>query len=132
MLSRNITSTVAPTLCDVAMTPKCIQQLYKIPGTSASQSSNKLAVSGFLQEFANMADLRVCAEASDSVLRMKRVSFQKFLQTFRTDLPPNNTFTLQKIDGGTNTQTPDQAGIEAVSNCYDRLAASNYIICHDP
>ncbi len=113
------------------MTPKCIQQLYKIPKISASQSSNKLAISGFLQEFANRADLRVCAKASDSILGMKRVSFQKFLQTFRTDLSPNNTFTLQTIDGGTNPQTPDQAGLEAVSNCYDILATSNYINCRD-
>jgi hypothetical protein len=46
---------------------------------------------------------------------MKRDSFQKFLQTFRADLPPNNTFFLQTIDGGTNPQTANKAGLEAVS-----------------
>ncbi|KAH8978047.1 subtilisin-like protein [Lactarius hatsudake] len=91
----NIASEVTPTLCDAVMTPECIQQLYKIPRASASQLSNKLAVSGFLQEFANRADLR------------------KFLEIYRTDVSPNNTFTLQTIDGGTNSQIPDQTGIEA-------------------
>ncbi|KAI9436186.1 subtilisin-like protein [Lactarius indigo] len=95
MPRRNITSATTPTLCDAVMTPECVQRLYNIPRTSASQSSNKLAVSGFLQEFANRADLR------------------KFLEIYRTDLSPNNTFTLQTIDGGTNTQTLDQAGLEA-------------------
>lgn len=93
---RNITSAVTPsTLCDAVMTPECVQLLYKIPRTLASQSSNKLAVSGFLQEFANRADLR------------------KFLEIYRTDLSPDNTFTLQTIDGGTDSQTLDEAGVEA-------------------
>ncbi|KAH9059257.1 subtilisin-like protein [Lactarius vividus] len=95
MLRQNITSAVTSTLCDAVMTPECVQQLYKIPRTLASRSSNKLAVSGFDQEFANRADLR------------------KFLEIYRTDLSSNTTFTLQTIDGGTNPQTPDQAGIEA-------------------
>lgn len=63
MVSRSITSAVAPTLCEIEMTPKCIQQLYEIPRTPASHSSNKLAVSGFLQEFAVRADLRVCNQS---------------------------------------------------------------------
>lgn len=62
MGSSNITSAVASTLCNFEMTPNCIQQLYKIPRTHASHSSNKLAVSGFLQEFADRADLKVCGQ----------------------------------------------------------------------
>ncbi|KAF8261893.1 Pro-kumamolisin, activation domain-containing protein [Lactarius quietus] len=54
--ARNITSAVAP--CDAEMTPICLQQLYGIPGTSASQSTNTLAVTGYLEEFANGADLK--------------------------------------------------------------------------
>ncbi|KAI0294269.1 family S53 protease [Multifurca ochricompacta] len=86
---------VAPASCDTAMTPTCLQQLYGIPATVATQPSNKLAVSGFISQFANQADLT------------------SFLQTFRPDLPSTNTFTLQTIDGGTNTQVLGRAGIEA-------------------
>lgn len=120
MPAGNITSAVAPSSCNAAMTPKCIQQLYGIPRTSASQSpasesSNKLAVSGYLKQFVNENDLRVCANASNSVPKIKLVvSFQEFLRKF-TNLPLNTTFTLQTIDGGINSQDPQQAGIEAVS-----------------
>jgi tripeptidyl-peptidase-1 len=61
------TSAVAPLSCDQGMTPKCVQQLYGIPSTPASQPSNKLAVSGYIEQFANRADLKVCAEASNSI-----------------------------------------------------------------
>jgi tripeptidyl-peptidase-1 len=81
------------------MTPTCLQQLYGIPSTLASQSSNKLAVSGYLEQFANLADLRVCAKASSSVPKIKEAS----------------TFILQTIDGGENRQAHSEAGVEAVS-----------------
>ena len=110
----NVTSTVAPSSCNIDMNPKCIQQLYGIPRTSAPQPSNKLAVSGYIKEFANKVDLSVCAKASNSVPKTKLVTFQEFLSQF-TNVSPNTTFTLQTIDGGTNSQDPLQAGIEAVS-----------------
>ncbi|KAH9049036.1 hypothetical protein EDB84DRAFT_1455000 [Lactarius hengduanensis] len=92
---QNITSAVTPsTLCDAVMTPECVQLLYKIPRTLASQSSNKLAVSGFLQN-----------------LQIGPIS--EFLEIYRTDLSPDNTFTLQTIDGGTNSQSLEKAGVEA-------------------
>ncbi|KAH8992221.1 subtilisin-like protein [Lactarius akahatsu] len=98
VLRRNITSAVTPsTLCDAVMTPECVQLLYKIPGTLASQSSNKLA-----------------AQASFKNLQIGPISgLLEILEIYRTDLSPDKTFTLQTIDGGTNSQTLDEAGVEA-------------------
>ncbi|KAI0644035.1 family S53 protease-like protein [Trametes meyenii] len=84
-----------PSSCKNTITPQCLQALYGIPTTRASVSTNTLAVSGFIDEFANQADLR------------------KFLTAFRPDLPSTTTFTLQTIDGGENPQQVNQAGIEA-------------------
>jgi len=110
----NLTSADGPPSCDNLMTPGCLQQLYGIPTESASSSSNGLAVSPFHQGSANRADLRVCAKASNCVPKIKQLSFQKFLPTFRTDLPPS-TFSDRSISGGSNSQDPNKAGIEAVS-----------------
>ncbi|KAI0355217.1 family S53 protease [Trametes cingulata] len=91
----NITARAVPSSCARSITPACLQALYGIPTTKATQSSNKLAVSGFIDQFANQADL------------------QTFLKKFRTDIPSSTTFTLQTIDGGQNNQSPSQAGVEA-------------------
>jgi tripeptidyl-peptidase I len=40
--------------------------------------------------------------------------YQSFLTNFRTDLSAATTFGLQTLDGGANTQSASQAGIEAV------------------
>ena len=42
-----------------AVTPTCVQSIYGIPKTLASSTSNKLAVSGFIEQYANQADLTV-------------------------------------------------------------------------
>ncbi|KAL0578129.1 hypothetical protein V5O48_003872 [Marasmius crinis-equi] len=85
----------APASCNSAVTPSCLESLYGIPTTRATQSSNKLGVSGFIQQFANQADLRT------------------FLTNFRPDLPATTTFALQTLDGGSNPQGANQAGVEA-------------------
>nr|ABB73029.1 family S53 protease [Phanerodontia chrysosporium] len=77
-----------------AVTPACIESLYGIPTTKATQSSNTLGVSGFIDQFANQADLTT------------------FLNRFRPDLK-GETFTLQTLDGGQNPQSGSQAGVEA-------------------
>ncbi|KAI8974189.1 family S53 protease [Trametes punicea] len=84
-----------PSSCSSSITPACLQAIYGIPTTPATQSSNKLAVSGFDGEFANEADLKT------------------FLTEFRPDIPSSTTFTLQTIDGGQNSQDPGEAGVEA-------------------
>ena len=39
----------------------------------------------------------------------------RLLRALHPDLPASTTFTLQTLDGGSNPQSPAQAGIEAVS-----------------
>ena len=38
---------------------------------------------------------------------------QMFLTNFRPDINPNTTFSLQALDGGSNSQEPGEAGVEA-------------------
>ncbi|KAJ6579869.1 Pro-kumamolisin, activation domain-containing protein [Mycena sp. CBHHK59/15] len=78
-------STITPRACRCGTTAS-FMAIYNIPTTAATQSSNKLGVSGFILEF---------------------------LTNFRTDISSSTTFTLQTLDGGVNTQTRSQAGIEA-------------------
>ncbi|KIP07558.1 hypothetical protein PHLGIDRAFT_70854 [Phlebiopsis gigantea 11061_1 CR5-6] len=77
------------------VTPACVESLYGIPKTLATTKSNGLAVSGFIEQYANQADLKT------------------FLTKFRTDLNPSTTFALQTLDGGSNPQGAGQAGVEA-------------------
>ena len=84
----------APYSCATEVTPSCLQDLYQIPTTPATQSSNVLGVSGFINEFANNGDL------------------QTFLSRFRSDLA-GTTFSLETLDGGENNQDPSDAGKEA-------------------
>lgn len=81
--------------CNTEVTPTCLQELYGIPTKPATQSSNKLAVSGFLNQFAQKADLK------------------SFLKQFRPDISPKTSFHLQKVDGGENLQGVENAGLEA-------------------
>lgn len=62
-LKRNLTSRALPSSCASEVTPSCLQELYGIPTTPATQSSNKIGVSGFIEEFANQADLKVHTES---------------------------------------------------------------------
>ncbi|KAH9857435.1 family S53 protease [Lenzites betulinus] len=94
--SQNLTSRATiPASCASTITPACLQDIYGIPTTKATQSSNKLAVSGFIDQFANSADLAT------------------FLKKFRTDISSTTTFALQTLDGGSNSQSGSQAGVEA-------------------
>jgi tripeptidyl-peptidase-1 len=81
--------------CATSVTPTCLEALYGIPLTPATQSSNILGVSGFIEQFANQADLAT------------------FLKAQRPDIPSSTTFSLETLDGGVNTQTPADAGVEA-------------------
>lgn len=55
----NITSDAVPASCASTITPACLQALYGIPTTPATTTSNKLGVSGYIEQFANEADLKV-------------------------------------------------------------------------
>ncbi|KAF9009885.1 family S53 protease [Cyathus striatus] len=80
--------------CNTLVTPGCLQQLYGIPAAKATQKSSTLGVSGFIEQFANSADLAT------------------FIKGFRPDLV-GTTFSLQTLDGGSNPQQAREAGIEA-------------------
>lgn len=88
-------STSIPSSCHSITTPACIQDLYGIPKTLATQSNNKLFVSGFGGEYANKQDLA------------------SFLATYRPDMSPNTTFSLVSVNGGINDQKLSIAGTEA-------------------
>ncbi|KAE8553578.1 hypothetical protein EYB25_004960 [Talaromyces marneffei] len=86
------TRETSPT-CNTQITPACLQSLYGLPTASVSSSSASIAVPGFINEYANYADLSL------------------FLQQFRPDLSPPPSFTVASVDGGLNDQ--GQPGIEA-------------------
>ncbi|KIP04581.1 hypothetical protein PHLGIDRAFT_25524 [Phlebiopsis gigantea 11061_1 CR5-6] len=83
------------TCSTTAVTPACVESIYGIPKTLATSTSNTLAVSGFIEQYANKADLK------------------SFLTKYRTDLSSSTTFTLQTLDGGSNPQSGSEAGTEA-------------------
>ncbi|KAH9926610.1 family S53 protease-like protein [Epithele typhae] len=92
----NLTSRGVPYSCASTVTPACLQAMYGIPTTAIGEKTNVLAVSGFIDMWANEADLK------------------SFLSTFRKDLSSSTTFALQTLDGGSNPQTPrSSAGTEA-------------------
>ncbi|KAJ6605199.1 family S53 protease [Mycena vulgaris] len=84
-----------PDSCTSTMTPACLQELYGIPTAPATQKSNTLGVAGFIDQFANQADLT------------------DFLTRFRKDINSSTTFALETLDGGSNPQNRSQAGVEA-------------------
>jgi len=48
-----------PAACNSVITPACLQALYGLPTALATQSSNKIAVAGFLNQWAQQSDLIV-------------------------------------------------------------------------
>ncbi|KAF7294544.1 Subtilisin-like protein [Mycena indigotica] len=84
-----------PSSCKNTMTPTCLQALYSIPTTAATNKTGSIGVAGFDDQFANQADLT------------------QFLKAQRTDMSSSTAFTLTSVDGGTNSQTRSQAGVEA-------------------
>ncbi|KAK0441344.1 family S53 protease-like protein [Armillaria borealis] len=96
-LTSNLTERAnpAPSLCNSAVTPACLQDLYSIPLNPATQPTNRLGVSGFSNQFAETADL------------------QTFLRDFRPDVSSTTTFFVQALDGGQNPQSANEAGAEA-------------------
>ncbi|KAJ6584644.1 subtilisin-like protein [Mycena capillaripes] len=94
-VNASILPDAVPASCATTVTPACLQAMYGIPTTLATQKTNSIAVAGFIEQFAQTKDLTT------------------FLTRFRTDLPSSTTFTLRAFDGGKNTQSAASAGIEA-------------------
>ncbi|KAJ7242886.1 family S53 protease [Mycena haematopus] len=84
-----------PASCATTVTPACLQAMYGIPSTAATQKTNSIAVAGFIEQFAQTSDLKA------------------FLTKFRTDISSSTTFATRLFDGGANTQGASDAGIEA-------------------
>jgi len=81
--------------CNGTITPDCLKQLYNAAGYEpAVPGENKIAVTGYLEQYANYEDL----------------------QSFYAALVPaavNSTFSVVSINGGLNNQTGSEAGFEA-------------------
>ncbi|KAJ7452724.1 family S53 protease [Mycena galericulata] len=89
------TAEAVPTSCAEIVNPACLEAFYGFPTVNATNSaSNIIGVSGYLNQWANSADL------------------QSFLSALRPGLA-GATFVLQTVDGGQNDQTLNRAGIEA-------------------
>ncbi|KAK7042012.1 family S53 protease-like protein [Favolaschia claudopus] len=99
-ISKREPNATIPAGCDTSdpqnsITPACLQALYNIPTTPATQQNNALLITGYQDQWAETADL------------------QNFLKQFRPDLPSNQTFLRLSIDGGINPQMPHAGGGEA-------------------
>ena len=81
--------------CNETITITCLLELYNAVGYKASANiGNQIAVTGYLEQFANIADL----------------------QLFYADQRPdalNSSFKVVSVNGGQNNQTADEAGDEA-------------------
>ncbi|KAJ7574359.1 peptidase S8/S53 domain-containing protein [Mycena floridula] len=88
-----VTDAVPPTSCNTVITPACLRTLYNTANYVPTQAAtNKLGVAGYLDEFANVADLAT------------------FVSRFRTDAA-GVKFTLVQLNGGGNDQS--DPGVEA-------------------
>lgn len=60
------TAGTVPGSCRTFITPACLQAIYSIPTSNATQEANQLAVSGYVEQWANDADLqvRLCSHCS--------------------------------------------------------------------
>lgn len=98
-----------PSSCSDIITPACLEALYGIPTTKATQSSNVLGVSGFIEQYAMFLE-----GFGDSIHGSFRFANQAdlatFLENFRPDLS-GTTFNLQTLDDGENPQSENEAGI---------------------
>jgi tripeptidyl-peptidase-1 len=95
------------------MTPACLQDLYGIPTAPATQPNNGLLVTGYVDNWAQSADLSVGASIA-RWFECRLILFdQTFLSLLRPDIPSNTTFSLLTIDNGTNPQGPNDGSFEA-------------------
>lgn len=81
-----------PASCARTITPTCLRALYNTTGFTPTGELSTLGITGYLEEFANFADL----------------------QTFFKDLFPageGSNFTVVEVNGGLNTQS--EPGVEA-------------------
>ncbi|KAJ7650962.1 family S53 protease-like protein [Roridomyces roridus] len=100
LFSSEVRSRAVPESCNSSVptgvvTPTCLQDLYGIPSTPATEKTNSLLVTAYEEQFAQQADL------------------QTFLSLLRPDIPPTTAFSLLTVEGGVNPQNLSEAGTEA-------------------
>lgn len=84
--------------CHKTITPKCIRDLYNIDyrGGVNGRSNIRLAIAGFLEQYANYAD------------------YDMFAQKYIPDIAKTGyNFSTELVNGGTNSQVRNESGIEA-------------------
>lgn len=98
--------------CANGTTPACLQQLYNIPTTPATNPLNKLAVTGRIGNYAHYNWL------------------QTFLQNFRADMDPATNFTVTSVDGGQNSQTGPSVseGVRTIRAFLDECGVDTRVI----
>ncbi|KAI5892804.1 subtilisin-like protein [Schizophyllum commune H4-8] len=84
-----------PASCNTTVVPSCLQALYETPATPATVPSNRIGVTGFIGQWAQLDDLHT------------------FLYNFRKDVNPYTNFSVKSVDGGVNPQGKQYAGNEA-------------------
>ncbi|KAK6981616.1 family S53 protease-like protein [Favolaschia claudopus] len=109
-----------PAECDTStdggrINPACLQAIYDIPTTPATQQNNVLMVTGYgPRALGNQTDLEVnyLILHIEFIMYLTQLIFlvQLFLRTYRPDLPSNTTF--KQIVLGNETD-PDTANTEA-------------------
>jgi len=88
-----ISPLAVPASCGTTVTPACVRALYNTTAyVPKATATNKIGITGYLEEFANDADL------------------QTFFKAFRPDAV-GGTFTHVQVNGGLNTQS--DPGVEA-------------------
>ncbi|KAI0659407.1 family S53 protease-like protein [Cubamyces menziesii] len=80
--------------CTNITDPECLQALYNIPSTPATNPDNRLGVVGF---FGNSVPYSFV---------------EQFLLTYRPDIDPSTNFTVDSVDGGINEQDGSDSSSE--------------------
>lgn len=101
-----------------------IQYLYGVPTTPATNTSNRLAVTGYDIQYANIADPEVRGVLTNTLL-LCSPGVQLFLKQYRPDMNLSTTFTVETLDGGANFQNGSQAGFEAVGRVLCNVSVSS-------
>uniref|UniRef100_A0A0B7KLS8 tripeptidyl-peptidase II n=1 Tax=Bionectria ochroleuca TaxID=29856 RepID=A0A0B7KLS8_BIOOC len=95
--------------CLGKVTPGCIRELYKLPPAGPSENSTiRLGIAGFLEEYANYADAA------------------QFLDRLAPDVASTGyNFSVELINGGENPQDPSKSGLEAALDIQYALALAH-------
>jgi tripeptidyl-peptidase I len=89
----DVSDVTPPNSCKTAITPTCLKDLYNTVNYTPTQTAtNKIGITGYLAQFASLADLTTFAK--------------KFLPK-----AVGANFTVQEVNGGVNTQ--NNPGVEA-------------------